>query len=279
MPITAAPRARARSTVRLVSVVVPLWLTAMTRVSSMRGRRWKPDSSVAVMGSMSRWSRDRRASSAATDWRGHRGRALADAQDPPDGALLQPRPDGRRQDLIAQGHPQPAVLLDDVAAQGLGEAQRRLADLLEQEVGGIPAVDVAGGDLGLHDLLGADRQRRPVVGQPHEALELAGRCRGERQDLPVAQRLVRVGRCLAVHADVAVRDLHQTVRFAGHDREVVGETDVHALPAPPERQQHLAGVVGAGGRDGDRAVERADRPPEGLHQAGAGAPPVTRAPG
>ena len=204
---------------RLVSVVVPLWLTAMTRVSSMRGRRWKPDSSVAVMGSMSSWSCDRRTSSAATDceataavpWPMHRTRRMV--------AALQPRPHGRRQDLIAQGHPQVPVLLDDVATQGLGEAQRRLPDLLQQEVGGIAAVDVARRHLGLHDLIGTDRQRRAVVGQPHDPVELAGRGGRERHDLAVAQRLVRVGRCLAVHADVAVGDLHQPVRLAGHDRQ------------------------------------------------------------
>ena len=35
---------------RLVSVVVPLWLTAMASVSLMSRRSWKPDSSVAVIG-------------------------------------------------------------------------------------------------------------------------------------------------------------------------------------------------------------------------------------
>ena len=41
----------------------------------------------------------------------------------------------------------------------------------------------------------------------------------ERHDLAAAQRLVGVSRCLAVHADVAVGDLHQPVRLAGHDRQ------------------------------------------------------------
>jgi hypothetical protein len=51
IPITAAPRARTRSTVRLVSVVVPDWLTATTRVSLMSSARPKPDSSVARVAS------------------------------------------------------------------------------------------------------------------------------------------------------------------------------------------------------------------------------------
>ena len=49
MATTDAPRARARSTVRLVSVVVPDWLMATTSVSVMSAERWNPDSSVAVM--------------------------------------------------------------------------------------------------------------------------------------------------------------------------------------------------------------------------------------
>jgi len=47
MAITAAPRALARSTVRLVSVVVPDWLMAMTRTSDISSASRKPDSSVA----------------------------------------------------------------------------------------------------------------------------------------------------------------------------------------------------------------------------------------
>ena len=54
MPITHAPRPRTRSTVRLVSVVVPLWLTATTSVSLMSRRIPKPLSSVATTGSTSR---------------------------------------------------------------------------------------------------------------------------------------------------------------------------------------------------------------------------------
>ena len=45
--ITMAPRDRTRSTVRLVSVVVPDWLMATTSVSTMSGRNAKPESSVA----------------------------------------------------------------------------------------------------------------------------------------------------------------------------------------------------------------------------------------
>ncbi len=47
MASTHAPRWRTRSTVRLVSVVVPDWLTATISVSDMSSASSKPDSSVA----------------------------------------------------------------------------------------------------------------------------------------------------------------------------------------------------------------------------------------
>ena len=53
MATTRAPRALTRSTVRLVSVVVPDWLIATTRVSDMSAARPKPDSSVAGQSSTS----------------------------------------------------------------------------------------------------------------------------------------------------------------------------------------------------------------------------------
>ena len=126
---------------------------------------------------------------------------------------------------------EPAVLLDDVAAQRLGEALRSLPDLLEQKWGASPR-SMSRRDLGLHDLLGTDRQRRAVVGQPHDPVELPGRHRGRGHDLTVAEGLIRMRRRLAVHADVVVRDLDQAVQLAGDDRQVVGEPDVHAWPLP-----------------------------------------------
>jgi hypothetical protein len=137
-----------------------------------------------------------------------------------------------------------------VAAQRLGEALRGLPDLLEQEVRRITAVDVARRDLGLHDLVGADGQRRTVVAEPHDPVELPGCRRGQGHDLAVAEGLIRMSRRLAVHTDVAVRDLDQAVRLAGHDRQAVCEPDVHALAAAPQRQQHLFGIIGARGGDG-----------------------------
>ena len=67
---------------RLVSVVVPLWLTATASVSLMSRRSPKPDSSVAVIG-----VDVERAAGQLVEHGGHRlagdgGRALADDPDP-----------------------------------------------------------------------------------------------------------------------------------------------------------------------------------------------------
>ncbi len=56
MAITDAPRERATSTVRFVSVVVPDWLMATMSVSLMSGRMPNPDSSVAGVASTRRSS-------------------------------------------------------------------------------------------------------------------------------------------------------------------------------------------------------------------------------
>ena len=59
----------------------------------------------------------------------------------------------------------PAVRpLHQPAPQRLAERRGRLADLLEQEVRVLATVDVAGRDLGGHQLAGCDRQLGPVVG-------------------------------------------------------------------------------------------------------------------
>ena len=94
MPMTGAPRARTRSTVRLVSVVVPDWLMATTSVSAMSGRSRKPDSSVAGSASTRSGVGEHAARSASGQrLAGHRRRALADDEHPADVAAAQPGPD------------------------------------------------------------------------------------------------------------------------------------------------------------------------------------------
>ena len=81
-----------------------------------------------------------------------------------------------------------AVDLDDLAAHRLAEARRRLADLLEQEVRRVATIDVAGRDLRRGDVVLGQRQLAAVVGDPADAVELAGACAVEHEDLAAAAR-------------------------------------------------------------------------------------------
>ena len=159
---------------RLVSVVVPLWLTATASVSLMSRRSPKPDSSVAVTGvdveRVRRRARRARRPSPGRRRRPCPGRSRGCADRP----AAQPVGDVRRQRPRTDDGTQPPVALDDLAAQRLGEAVRRLGDLLEQEVRGVAAVDVARGDLGRRDVVLGDRQLGAVVAAPVDALERAG---------------------------------------------------------------------------------------------------------
>ena len=123
MAMTVAPRDRTRSTVRLVSVVVPDWLMATTSVSAIVGRRPKPDSSVAGRASTRRSdSGGKRASRGGQRLAGDGGGALADHEDPVDGARAQAGAHVVGQRLGPEGHGQPAVALDELAPQRLAEA-------------------------------------------------------------------------------------------------------------------------------------------------------------
>ncbi len=81
-------------------------------------------------------------------------RALSDHADAGDRPGREPSGDVGRERALADVGVQQPVALDDLAAQRLGEAVRRLGDLLEQEVRGVAAVDVAGRDLGGDDVVG-----------------------------------------------------------------------------------------------------------------------------
>src|SRR5690606_31700789 len=127
-----------------------------------------------------------------------------------------------------------AVALDELAAQGLAEAGGRLGDLLQEVVREVAAVDVAGGDAGRAQVVGRDGQRRAVVGDALDALERAGPPAVEHDDLaPAGGGVGRVGRRLAVHAQVAVGQLDDAVGLAGDDVGVLGQPDVEGLAAAP----------------------------------------------
>ena len=148
--------------------------------------------------------------------------------------------DVRREGAGADDGVQQPVVFDDLAAQRLGEAVGRLGDLLEQEVRGVAAVDVAGRHLGR-------RSRRPP--------SPAAACRRSRDaSMPssvpaaAASSADDLAAVLAVEADVARRLLDDAVGLAGDDVAVVGEADVHALPAAVEGEEDAPGIVGGGER-------------------------------
>ena len=173
MPITVAPRSRARSTVRLVSVVVPLWLTATTsgvaqvqRHADSRRTRWR--SSASTPEARHRAARPARIAAmlwpatAAVPWPITRTRLTV-----PD-ASRSATTSGRARSPSSGA--EQAVALSDAAAQRLAEAGRGLGDLLEQEVRVAAPVDVAGRDLGDLLVVGAEGQLGAVVGQSPDAV-------------------------------------------------------------------------------------------------------------
>ena len=107
---------------------------------------------------------------------GNRRGALADDDDPADRAGREPGR-GRGGHRLRRRAPrcEPAVALDELAAQGLAERDGRLGDLLEQIVRVLAAVDVARGDLRVRELGLVDREVGAVVGEAGDAGELPAR--------------------------------------------------------------------------------------------------------
>ena len=95
-------------------------------------------------------ARERRARTAARLWPATAAVPWPITSDPPDAAVAQARAAASSGSVSGpSATSQLAVALDELAAQGLAERRRRLGDLLQQEVGEVAAVDVAGGDLGV----------------------------------------------------------------------------------------------------------------------------------
>ena len=180
--ITAAPRARSRSTVRLVSVVVPLWLTAIASVSRMSRRSWNPDSSVASSASMSSSPSLSSSSRAAVLWP-----AIA-AVPWPITRMRRIVPAARRAAMsgvsarsptAARSNPSRSMILPRSV---LRIELRRLGDLLQQEVRRVAAIDIArrdrrGGEFGGHD--GQPPYRRNACAG-YRPVRRRGRRRGRR---------------------------------------------------------------------------------------------------
>ena len=266
MAMTAGPRDRHRSTVRLVSVVVPDWLIATTSVSDMSSRNRKPESSVAVIGVDGDAGSDQGVLEGRRDGlTGNRRGALADHVDPGQLAGRQPLGHGLGHGVGRQVHVEHAILFDKATPQGLAERRRRLADLLEQEVGGVAPIDVPGGDRRDLPFVGAERQRGAVVGDAGHPRSVAGQRTGEPDDLALAGgRVVGIGRGFAVHPEVHVGVLDNAIGLGGDDEAILGQADVHPLAAAPQCQVHVLGVDGGADPDGHRTFELGHRRSNGL---------------
>ena len=254
----------ARSTVRFVSVVVPLWLMATTSVSCMSSRRPKPESSVAGDGLDDERAR-RRAARARRRGSGPRRprcpgrsrrragscRRASRSAERRRGASRAPSTDARAGRRVSS----------DLAAQRLAERVRRLGDLLQQEVRVLAAVDVARRDLRVLELVVGDGQRRAVVREALDALQRRRRrvpC--DDDDLPACRGgPVGIGGRLAVEPQVAWTSPRRARRARSRRRSTSSAKPTYsACPLPRSARNRLAGRRGAARADRDRALERRD---------------------
>ena len=193
MATTDAPRPRARSTVRLVSVVVPLWLMATISVSE---RSWR-HLEARVLGGRRGLHGDRAVGQQAAEHVGHAhagdgGRALTDHDDAPDGAvgqLRRPAPAGgapRR-----RGRCSTPVVLADAAAQRLGKLVGASVISFSRKCGALPRSMSRVVISACTRSSSADRQLGAVVGDAADAVQRAGAGAVEHEHLTPAGVLAR----------------------------------------------------------------------------------------
>ena len=131
----------------------------------------------------------------------------------------------------------------------------------------ITAVDVAGRDLGAHDVGGGHRLRSTVVAEALEAVQRAGEAGIQGDHLPAV---------FTVQPHEAIGLLDDAVRLAGNEVPIVGQPDVDALAAAVQRQHQPSRLVRGVRPDGHRALERGDRAAERLEQVDRHRPPIRR---
>ena len=156
--------------------------------------------------------------------------------------------------------------LDDLAAQRLAEALGRFADLLQQEVRRLAAVDVARGDLGDRHVAFGDGQRGAVVGEALHTGQFAGVCAVEHEHLAATARRRRG---LAIDSQVAGGLFHHAVGLAGDDEAVIGEADVQGLATAAKGEIQPLGFRCRSCADGNAALERCHRAAERLGEIAA----------
>ena len=197
--------ARARSDVRLVSVVVP----ALADRDDERVGHVVARAGTRELGRDHSFGAHRVVGEAGEDrgqalTRDRRG-ALADHHDALDGAVAQALPYRVRQRLGRRARPtrrpsRSTILPRSVLRNDAGASD----DLLQEEVREVAAVDVAGRDLGVLELVGVDRERRAVEGEPVGCRRGCppGRRRASRPGRGVAAARSGSRGRLAVHAQV-----------------------------------------------------------------------------
>ncbi len=281
--MTRAPRARTRSTVRLVSVVVPDWLTATTSVSDRSAARSKPDSSVA---SIAR-TRRRPSSPTAAPSTAARLWAATAAVPWPMTMTRRSRPAARsaRRSLgnVSSGSTTCSapsrstslprkVLRNDAGASVIsfsrkcGESPRSMSRVVIWASASSASRTGRGGT---------------VVGQPLDAVDRAGRRAGQPHDLATGRAgVVRVGRGLAVEAEIAIGLLDQSVGLGRDDVGVVGQTNVQRLPAATQGEEQIGRArwrssprsppIPRAGRRSAGTTRRAGRPAARFRDASVG---------
>ncbi len=217
-----------------------------------------------------------RAAARPGDGRGHAlpgdgGGALADDDHPGDGAVGQRLAHRHRQHLVAEDDAEAPGATLDAAPDGPGPRLRGFGELFEQVVTEGTPVDVAGGHLGGVDVVGAERQRRAVVGPAVQRLQ-PGAVTVEGDHLAPHPRGAEAG--VAVHAHVHPGLPHHPIGLGGDHVGIVGQPHVEGLPTTSQREQEAVWRLGGAGGDGKRPVELGDGRAEGRFGAFPGGHPA-----
>ena len=204
--------------------------------------------------------------------RRHRCGPLADHQQPADDSRCEVGPQADAEGRLAQPNLEPCIhVTREAPPEGRADRPRRLPDLLQEEVGMVSPVDVTCRDLGPDQVVRTDRKVTSVIGVPADPLDGPRQGGVQLHDLsPAGSRFVRIGRRLAVHPEEVAGHLHHPVRLAGHHEGILGEAHVEALAAAPQGQQQAIRCVADHRPDGQRTLEGAHGPPEGLTVVMAG---------
>ena len=162
--------------------------------------------------------------------------------------------------------PQLRVAFFDLPAVGEGFGHRigGFRNFLEEIVGKVLSVDVAGGQIGFFDVPGFELDGRAVVVHGLNALETAGRILVQNEDLSLGRSVVALHAFLAVHLEVLLGLFDKPVNFRGGHVMVMGQAHEDGLAAAFLSQEELARRQGRVHGNGMGALEVIDRQAEGF---------------